>query len=209
VILVSLVVLLGILMMVLRQRKHYHRALIRTYERLLDDYRRQRDEQDLEPSNPNRHVQSSLAANGSALEEDDELMDPSDTGITEEATVEDIQCYDQFMNILLQEKLHLNHRFKVEDVARRLDITARRLTQITRKMSGCSFTQLLNRHRVEEVSRIMEDEHSAHLKIGAIAGMCGFSNGQHFRRVFEQVTGVYPGFYRSRTLPGSDALDLY
>ena len=89
-------------MMILRQRKHYHRALIRTYERLLDDYRRQRDEQDLEPSNPNRHVQSSLAANGSALEEDDELMDPSDTGITEEAMVEDIQCYDQLMNILRQ-----------------------------------------------------------------------------------------------------------
>ena len=206
VILVSLVVLLGILMMVLRQRNQYQRALVGTYERLLDDYRRQRDEQDLGSSSKHRQVQSSLTVKGSALEdeEDDESMDPSDPAITGEATVEDIQCYDQLMNILRQEKLHLNHRFKVDDVARRLDIPARRLTQISRKMSGHSFTQLLNRLRVEEASRIMEDEHSVHLKIDAIASMCGFSNRQHFRRVFEQVTGVNPGFYRSRTLPGSN-----
>ena len=207
VILVSLVVLLGILMMLLRQRNHYHRALVRTYERLLDDYRRQRDELDFGPSNQHRHVHSSLTAHGSAQEdeEDEEAMDGSDAGVTDEATVEDSQCFEQLMNILRQEKLHLNHRFKVEDVARRLDIPSRRLSQITRRVSGSSFTQLLNRLRVQEASRIMEDEHSAHLKIDAIAGMCGFSNRQHFRRVFEQVTGVNPGFYRSRTLPGTNS----
>jgi len=205
VILISLIALLGILMMALRQRNQYQRALVGTYERLLDDYRRQRDEQDLGSFNP-RPLQSSMTANGSTTEdeEDEESLDAADPGISGAASLEGIQCYEQLMNILRQEKLHLNHRFKVDDIARRLDIPARRLTQISRKMSGHSFTQLLNRLRVEEASRIMEDEHSVHLKTDAIASMCGFSNRQHFRRVFEQVTGVNPGFYRSRTLPGSN-----
>ena len=147
-----------------------------------------------------------MTANGSTTEdeEDEESLDAADPGISGAASLEDIQCYEQLMNILRQEKLHLNHRFKVDDIARRLDIPARRLTQISRTMSGHSFTQLLNRLRVEEASRIREDEHSVHLKIDAIASMCGFSNRQHFRWVFEQVTGVNPGFYRSRTLPGSN-----
>ena len=86
-------------------------------------------------------------------------------------------------------------------MARRLDVPARRLPQLTRKMAGQSFTQLLNRLRVDEATRIMEDTKSAQLKIDAVAVMCGFSNRQHFRRVFEQVTGVNPGFYRSRSFP--------
>ena len=140
-------------------------------------------------------------------EDDEDALDPADTGVQEDATPDDNQWFDQMMHTLRQEKPHLSHRFKIEDIARRLDIPARRLTRITRKVTGQSLSQLLNRLRVEEASRIMEDKESAHLKIDAIASMCGFSNRQHFRRVFEQVTGVNPGFYRSRTLPGASPED--
>jgi AraC-like DNA-binding protein len=204
VILVSLVVMLGILMMVLRQRNRYHHALIRTYERLLEDYRRKRDVVDPGkgmPPIPERYSSDDQ-------EPDDETTGVSEAGLTEDASELDVQRFDQMMGILREEKPHLNFRFKSEDMAQRLEIPARRLTLITRKQTNQSFTQLINRMRVDEASRIMEDTQHAHLKIDAIAGMCGFSNRQHFRRVFEQVTGVNPGYYRSRTLPGSDAVDL-
>jgi AraC-like DNA-binding protein len=205
VILISLIVLLGILMMVLRQRNRYHRALVRTYERLLDDYRRRRDEP-VTGRPAQRPLMHDLRSADESMDEDDEYaVDPIDDDVQKEATSEDIQWFDQMMTVLRQEKPFLNHRFKMEDISRRLDIPARRLTQISRKMTGQSLSQLLNRLRVEEASRIMEDRGSAHLKIDAIASMCGFSNRQHFRRVFEQVTGVNPGFYRSRTLPDVDS----
>lgn len=208
VVLVSLVFMLGILMMVLRQRNRYHQSLVRTYARLLDDYRRQRDEMDPGMPHSVRNVQPTRSSERPMEEdEDDDALDPSDAEALLDATPEDIHWFDQMMHMLRQEKPHLSHRFKTEDIARRLDIPARRLTQISRKMTGQSLSQLLNRLRVEEASRIMEDRGSAHLKIDAIASMCGFSNRQHFRRVFEQVTGVNPGFYRSRTLPGVDSDD--
>lgn len=209
VVLVSLVIMLGVLMLVMRQRNRYQQSLVRTYARLLDDYRRQRDVQDLgQPHHP-MHLPSSLSSKSSmeSEEDDEDALDPADTGVQEDATPDDNQWFDQMMHTLRQEKPHLSHRFKIEDIARRLDIPARRLTRITRKVTGQSLSQLLNRLRVEEASRIMEDKESAHLKIDAIASMCGFSNRQHFRRVFEQVTGVNPGFYRSRTLPGASPED--
>ena len=150
-------------------------------------------------------MHDSRSADESMDEDDEYAVDPIDDDVQKEATSEDIQWFDQMMTVLRQEKPFLNHRFKMEDISRRLDIPARRLTQISRKMTGQSLSQLLNRLRVEEASRIMEDRGSAHLKIDAIASMCGFSNRQHFRRVFEQVTGVNPGFYRSRTLPDVDS----
>ena len=208
VVLVSLVIMLGVLMLVLRQRNRYHQSLVRTYARLLDDFRRQRDEMDPGMPHSVRLVQPTRSSERSMEEdEDDDALDPSDAEALLDATPEDIQWFDQMMHMLRQEKPHLSHRFKTEDIARRLDIPARRLTHISRKMTGQSLSQLLNRLRVEEASRIMEDRGSVHLKIDAIASMCGFSNRQHFRRVFEQVTGVNPGFYRSRTLPGVDSDD--
>ena len=201
--LVTLVSILAILMVVLRQRNRYHRALVSTYERLLAEYRRQRDEVD--PRQARKHPSIPvIAPAGETSKMDGEEEDVTDAVSTEEdgeVTEEEQRCYERMLDILLQEKPQLNHGFKAEDMARRLDVPARRLPQLTRKMAGQSFTQLLNRLRVDEATRIMEDTKSAQLKIDAVAVMCGFSNRQHFRRVFEQVTGVNPGFYRSRSFP--------
>jgi AraC-like DNA-binding protein len=94
------------------------------------------------------------------------------------------------------QKLHLDPNFKSEDIAKELGISSRKLSQVIKITSGQTFTQFINRLRIDEATRLMERPHAGPLKIDAIAGMCGFSNRQHFRRVFEQVTGVTPGFFR-------------
>ena len=184
------------LMLVLRQRNRYHRALNRTYERLISDYRRQRDEikgaetPDLveEPIDGSANFEEHMGEGG----EEGTVLDAAQHSTSEE----DMAIYNRMLVALDTQKLHLDPHFKSEDIAKELGISPRKLSQVIKITSGQTFTQFINRLRIGEATRLMERPHAGPLKIDAIAGMCGFSNRQHFRRVFEQVTGVTPGFFR-------------
>jgi len=106
--------------------------------------------------------------------------------------------YEWVLTLLKEEKLYIRARLKAEDVAERAGISARRLTVVLRREGEDGFNALLNRLRIAEASRMMEDPGFHHLKLDSLAERCGFNSRQHFYRVFEQVTGVNPGFYRKQ-----------
>jgi len=83
-------------------------------------------------------------------------------------------------------------------LAKRLGMSSRRLSEVVAAVEGCSVTQYLNRLRVAEASRVLESADAQVYKLETLAERCGFNSRQHFHRVFEQVTGVSPGFYRRR-----------
>jgi len=174
------------LMLVLRQRNRYHRALNGTYERLISDYRRQRDE--IKGAEMIDLIEEPMGEGG----EEGTVPDAPQHSTSEE----DMAIYNRMLVALDTQKLHLDPHFKSEDIAKELGISPRKLSQVIKISSGQTFTQFINRLRIGEATRLMERPHAGPLKIDAIAGMCGFSNRQHFRRVFEQVTGVTPGFFR-------------
>jgi len=185
------------LILVLRQRNRYHRALIGTYERLVADYRRQRDEA-LKPgshvivNNPEDGASESHVSSENGKSDDVEASEPS-------TSAEDLALFHRMMDILETQKPHLSPGFGAEDLAQSLGVSARKLPQITRMASSQTFTQFINRLRIDEATRLMEDPAAGSMKIDTIAGKCGFSNRQHFRRVFEQVTGVTPGYFKRKT----------
>jgi AraC-like DNA-binding protein/tetratricopeptide (TPR) repeat protein len=188
------VVALFVLIMVMRQRNHYHRALNRTYERLLSDYRRQRDEEKVPnvPQGPENSLDDRSLSEEPVGEGEGAPLDASETLTSEE----DMALFDHVMSVLKTRQPHLERSFKLEDIANQLGISSRKLSQVIKLATGHSFTQFINRLRIDEATRLMERPNAGPLKIDAIAGMCGFSNRQHFRRVFEQVTGVTPGYFR-------------
>jgi AraC-like DNA-binding protein/tetratricopeptide (TPR) repeat protein len=106
--------------------------------------------------------------------------------------------FERVLTLLKEEKLYIRARLKAEDVAERAGISARRLTVVLRREGEDGFNALLNRLRIAEASRMMEDPGFHHLKLDSLAERCGFNSRQHFYRVFEQVTGVNPGFYRKQ-----------
>lgn len=188
------VTILFVLIVVMRQRNRYHRALNKTYERLLADYRRQRDEDQVQmvPHGLEKSKDDRPSSDEPVGEGEGAPLDASETLTSEE----DMAIFDQVMEILKTRQPHLGPSFKSEDIANQMGITPRKLSQVIKLATGHSFTQFINRLRIDEATRLMERPHAGPLKIDAIAGMCGFSNRQHFRRVFEQVTGVTPGYFR-------------
>lgn len=190
-ILLSLVVLgLSAFGVALRQRNRYQQELNQSYLRLLDNYRARRDAADAILPPPVIH-QHHLGTD----KEDGE----KETTVTVTPSPEDLKLHEQLLRYFNEEKPYLNTDLRAEDLARKLGVSARRITEVLRNVTGQSYADYVNRFRIAEATRIMDTLESRDLKLEVIATQCGFSSRQYFRRVFEQVTGVNPSYYRQRS----------
>jgi AraC-like DNA-binding protein len=184
----------------LRQRNRYQRELTASYQRLLEQYRNRRDDPDsLVPSYvavPLEQVAESETAETSIGDESKKASH------NEEADESDRLVFELVRSHFKADKPYLNADLKVEEEAKSIEVPARRLSQAVKSLSGLGFSDFVNGYRIAEASRVMDAPGSESLKLEVIASRCGFNSRQQFRRVFEQVTGVSPGFYRSRPSDG-------
>lgn len=90
------------------------------------------------------------------------------------------------------EKLYLKSELKYTELAQRLNISARYLTEVLSSEIGCSFNDFINKYRVEEVKRKMLMPENANYSLLAIALDSGFSSKSSFNRIFKKHTGQTP-----------------
>lgn len=188
---------------VLRQRNRYQRELTASYQRMLEEYRKRRDAPDVGLALPNAHTERELVDDERREDADgppdaEDRKDPEGDLQAEEARL----LYASIHRWFQEEKPYLDVSLKVDDLAQRFGVPTRRITQALRFATGQGYSEYVNRYRIDEATRIMDGLDAGHLKIDVIAAQCGFSSRQHFRRIFEQVTGVNPSYYRSRTSDG-------
>ncbi len=198
--LVAMLLLFGMLVVVLRQRNRYHQELSRTYAVLMEKYVRERD-QAMERLTALSHSPTVPAVTPVRQHK------PEPAGPDLSEATGDSVLYEKALVLFRDEKIHLKAALKAEDVAERLGISARKLSALLKQSVNMSFSQFLNMYRVSEASRLLEDPSTRQYKLDFIASRSGFGNRQHFRRVFEQVTGVNPGFYRDHIGQVPDEVD--
>ena len=92
------------------------------------------------------------------------------------------------------EKPYLNPEFKLMDLRAVLPMNRTYLSQLINSTYGCSFYQFVNRYRIEEAKRLMQDH--PEMKVGEIASRAGFSSREVFTRTFSNMTGMAPGEWR-------------
>ena len=84
----------------------------------------------------------------------------------------------------------------LDQVARELPISAKRLSRILNQQVGVSFRQLLRDMRIEEAKRILT---SHQVSVKDVAARVGFSDSHYFSRSFRESTGLKAREYQSRT----------
>ena len=185
---------------VLRQRNRYQRKLTASYERLLEEYRMRRDASDAGLPPPIASTERDSAVD-ERKEGEDGPPDPENrTDLEGDLEAEEARdLYERIHRYFLDEKPYLDAGLKVDDLALRFGVPTRKITLALKFVARQGYSDYVNHFRINEASRIMEGTETGQLKIEVIAAKCGFSSRQHFRRVFEQVTGVNPSYYRSRT----------
>lgn len=81
----------------------------------------------------------------------------------------------------------------LEDIASELGLTTRRVQSLVKEYYGCTFTQLLNRRRLQAACSLLEN---VEMSNSEIAIMAGFENENYFYLCFKNEYEMTPQQYR-------------
>ena len=96
------------------------------------------------------------------------------------------------------EKPYLRGDLRLSDLQRKFPISRTYLSQLFNKVQGVSFSDYVNRFRIEESKRLLEMEPQT--SINEIAERSGFNSISAFRRAFIKSTNISPSEYRKNTV---------
>jgi len=138
-------------------------------------------------------------ANIEAVEEEDLIA--SDEEINEELTA-DIPhhtLYLRFLDLLEDQKLYLNPDLHTQLIIRSLGTNKKYLYQAISLHSKDNFRGILNRYRVDEAKRIIEEKilSSSQIEMSEIFVQAGFNAAVSFYRSFKMYTGLTPKEYQN------------
>jgi AraC-like DNA-binding protein len=103
---------------------------------------------------------------------------------------------------LSQEKPYLNPSLSLIDIAQKLDIAPRYVSQIINETFRQNFHDFVNTYRIEESKRLLSHQHQP-LNILGIAFQAGFSSKSAFNNAFKKHTGMTPKEYRKQQILAS------
>lgn len=96
----------------------------------------------------------------------------------------------QIRDLMEQDHLYLQSELKISDVANALGTNSRYVSESIRNYEGCTFTQFINRYRVEHAEQILLK--APDKKVSAVSEESGFSNETTFFRTFKAIKGMTP-----------------
>jgi|GEM_PF-1133178 len=95
-------------------------------------------------------------------------------------------------SLMRVEKLYLNEKLSLAEVAQNLEVNPKYLSMILNKSIGKSFYEYVNTFRIEEVKKLMLDPVNKNITIEAIANKAGFNSKSSFNAMFKKITGMTP-----------------
>ena len=99
------------------------------------------------------------------------------------------QVVRQMLDFIQQ---HFSEKIVMQDVVGRLNYSETFLKRF-KKVTGMTFTEYLNRFRIQKAVEILNDENTSSPEVGYL---CGFSTPKYFRDVFRKYVGCTPKEYR-------------
>ncbi|MFW6224591.1 MAG: tetratricopeptide repeat protein, partial [Bacteroidota bacterium] len=99
------------------------------------------------------------------------------------------------LKLLDEQKVYLKQQISQKEMAEILETNTSYLSRIINKHFNLTFSNLINKYRVEEVQRLLSTEDSRLLTIEAIARECGFHSKSAFQSAFKKFTGMTPSAY--------------
>jgi AraC-like DNA-binding protein len=101
-------------------------------------------------------------------------------------------------DIMEKEKLYLLSELNLDELAKRLNISSKQLSQTIHICYNLNFNNYINRHRVEEAKRIMESDKMNRKILYEILSDAGFNSKSVFNESFKKFTGVTPKEFRNK-----------
>lgn len=101
-------------------------------------------------------------------------------------------------------KDNLNRSITCEDLCREFHLTRSRMYALSTTYLGCGLAEYVRMRRILYAQQMLEE---TDIPIGDIAATLGFSDYNHFSRVFKQICGISARAYRKqKTIKGVQAV---
>ncbi|MCL6259832.1 AraC family transcriptional regulator [Aquiflexum sp. TKW24L] len=102
---------------------------------------------------------------------------------------------------LEENKRYLQHGYSIHDLSEDTGIPTYLLTMYINKVLDSSFTDLINKKRIEECCLLMASGKYPHLAIEGFATLCGFNNRNSFSLAFKKFKDMSPSaFYKLKSI---------
>lgn len=98
--------------------------------------------------------------------------------------------------VFVPEALRIYGNVRIENIARRLDLTERHLERLFREQVGVAPKQLARIVRARSARDVIRK--SPGIELSAVAYELGYSDQAHFTREFKAIIGLAPADYRRR-----------
>lgn len=90
---------------------------------------------------------------------------------------------------------HYNESISLADLAARFFISPHYLSQFFKQKTGDTYVNFLAGIRIDKAKELLEN---TDLKVYEISHLVGYTDSQHFARLFERLTGCKPSEYRKK-----------
>lgn len=97
------------------------------------------------------------------------------------------------------EAIYKDNLLTREKVAERLETNRTYLLQVINEQTGQTFTQYVNRYRINEAIRLLSNPEEG-IPLKAIASTVGFNSMTTFYKLFQTTVGMPPKQYRDKVL---------
>jgi AraC-like DNA-binding protein len=114
------------------------------------------------------------------------------SAITEATQQVLMQKIEEFMQ---GQKPFLNNELTLPMLADQLDLSTNSLSQVLNEGFGENFYRFINRYRIEESQRLLQDPALAHFNILGVAFEAGFNSKATFNKTFKEIVGVSPSVF--------------
>lgn len=93
-------------------------------------------------------------------------------------------------------KVYLHKGFTLQDLANEIGEKPHRISQTLSELMNVSFSDLINRYRVDHAKELLADPTFGHYKIEVIAMESGFNNKVSFHKAFQKFANATPAAFR-------------
>jgi AraC-like DNA-binding protein len=105
---------------------------------------------------------------------------------------------NRLQKLMKEEKIFLDSQLNEKLLAEKLDIQSYYLSKLLNEHLNCSFTEFINKARIEETKRLLGLDKAKDMTLFAIAIDSGFSSESVFYTNFKKYVGMTPNQYKKR-----------
>jgi len=137
-----------------------------------------------------------LSQTGNAISKQDSVKKYSGSSLTLNQKEELLLKLTKLMQ---NEKIFINHKLSIEDVAFKLQTNTKYISQIINETYNKNFYNFINSYRIEEAKKLLVLTENEKYSILGIAQSVGFVSKSTFNVAFKHFTGLTPTEYKNKS----------